>query len=41
MLTKTVKWGNMPLEELMKELIPDSSSRDTYSSLTGVSVDDS
>ncbi len=40
MLTKTVKWGNMPLEELMKELIPDSSSRDTYSSLTGVSVDD-
>ncbi len=41
MLTKTVKWGNMPLEELMKELIPDSSSRDTYSSLTGVSVEDS
>ncbi|PKG83052.1 type VI secretion system protein TssA [Colwellia sp. 75C3] len=40
MLTKTVRWGNMPLEELMKELIPDSSSRDTYSSLTGVSVDD-
>ncbi len=41
MLMKTVKWGNMSLEELMKELIPDSSSRDTYSSLTGVSVDDS
>jgi type VI secretion system protein ImpA len=41
MLTKTVKWGNMPLEELMKELIPDSSSRDTYSSLTGVAVEDS
>ncbi|WP_415226559.1 type VI secretion system protein TssA [Psychromonas sp.] len=40
-LTKAVKWGNMPLEELMKELIPDSSSRETYSSLTGVSVDDS
>lgn len=40
-LTKAVKWGNMPLEELMKELIPDSSSRDTYSSLTGVSVNDS
>jgi len=40
MLTKTVRWGNMPLEELMKELIPDSSSRDTYSSLTGVSVGD-
>ncbi|TYK65440.1 type VI secretion system protein TssA [Colwellia echini] len=40
MLTKTVRWGNMPLEELMKELIPDSSSRETYSSLTGVSVED-
>jgi type VI secretion system protein ImpA len=40
-LTKAIKWGNMPLEELMKELIPDSSSRDVYGSLTGVSVDDS
>jgi type VI secretion system protein ImpA len=41
MLAKTVRWGNMPLEELMKELIPDSSSRETYSSITGVNVDDS
>lgn len=40
MLTKAVKWGNMPLDELMKELIPDSSSRELYSSLTGVNVDD-
>ncbi|PKF63489.1 type VI secretion system protein TssA [Psychromonas sp. psych-6C06] len=39
-LSKAIKWGNMPLEELMKELIPDSSSRDTYSSLTGVKVDE-
>jgi len=35
-LDKAVKWGNMSLSELMVELIPDSSSRDTYSSLTGV-----
>lgn len=39
-LTKAVRWGNMPLEELMMELIPDSSSRDIYSSLTGVSVEE-
>lgn len=39
-LSKAIKWGNMPLDELMKELIPDSSSRDTYSSLTGVKVDE-
>lgn len=39
-LNKAIKWGNMPLEELMLELIPDSSSRETYSSLTGVKVDD-
>lgn len=35
-LEKAVKWGNMTLSELINELIPDSSSRDTYSSLTGV-----
>ena len=40
-LSKAIKWGNMPLEELMQELIPDSSSRETYSSLTGVKVDES
>jgi type VI secretion system protein ImpA len=38
-LSKSIRWGNMPLEELMEELIPDSSSRETYSSLTGVKVD--
>lgn len=35
-LEKAVKWGNMSLGELIKELIPDSGSRDTYTSLTGV-----
>jgi len=35
-LEKAVKWGNMSLGELIQELIPDSGSRDTYSSLTGV-----
>ncbi|MDA7746078.1 type VI secretion system protein TssA [Psychromonas sp.] len=40
MLTKAVKWGNMPLDELMRELIPDSSSRELYTALTGVNVGD-
>ncbi len=35
-IEKAVKWGNMSLAELTRELIPDSGSRDTYSSLTGV-----
>ena len=35
-LEKAVKWGNMPLNELIVELIPDSSSRERYSELTGV-----
>jgi len=39
-LAKAVKWGNMPLNELIGELIPDSTSRDLYSSLTGVKVTD-
>lgn len=39
-LSKAIKWGNMPLEELMQELIPDSSSREVYGSLTGVKVDE-
>lgn len=39
-LDKAVRWGEMDLNELMRELIPDSSSRDYYSSLTGVSTDD-
>ncbi|MDH5407551.1 MAG: type VI secretion system protein TssA [Gammaproteobacteria bacterium] len=35
-LERVVRWGDMPLHELMSELIPDSSSRDFYGSLTGV-----
>ncbi len=35
-IDKAVKWGRMSLGDLMKELIPDNNSRDTYSSLTGV-----
>lgn len=39
-LEKAVKWGDMSLSELMKELIPDSSSRDYYGSLTGIKSND-
>lgn len=37
-IEKAVRWGDMSLGELMQELIPDSGSRNTYSSLTGVST---
>ena len=39
-LERAVKWGDMPLEDLMRELIPDSSARDTYGSLTGIKTED-
>ncbi len=39
-LAKAVKWGNMPLDELIGELIPDNSSREYFSSLTGVKITD-
>ena len=39
-LAKAVKWGNMPLHELIGELIPDNSSRDYFSSVTGVNFKD-
>lgn len=39
-LDRAVNWGNMSLNELMTELIPDSSSRTIYSSLTGVQTND-
>jgi len=39
-LERAVKWGDMPLDDLIKELIPDSSARDVYSSLTGVKTED-
>lgn len=38
-LQKTIKWGDMTLTELINELIPDDSSREHYSSLTGVQSD--
>lgn len=40
MLQRTVKWGSMPLNDLIRELIPDSSARDFYGSLTGVVASD-
>ena len=40
LLEKTVQWGRMPLNELIGELIPDTSSREHYSSLTGVKVEE-
>ncbi len=39
-IAKAVKWGDMPLNELIGELIPDSSSRDYFSSVTGVNFKD-
>ncbi len=39
-LERAVKWGDMPLDDLMRELIPDSSARDFYGSLTGVKTED-
>ncbi|WP_196137609.1 type VI secretion system protein TssA [Aliikangiella sp. G2MR2-5] len=35
-IDKVIKWGNMPLTELINELIPDGGSRQFYESLTGV-----
>lgn len=39
-IEKAVRWGEMSLGELMHELIPDSGSRSTYSSLTGVTTNE-
>lgn len=39
-LEKAVKWGNMPLGELINELITDHSSRERYSDLTGVNCEE-
>ncbi|MEO0443682.1 MAG: type VI secretion system protein TssA [Pseudomonadota bacterium] len=38
-LEKAVKWAEMPLSELVLELIPDASSREHFSTLTGVDTD--
>jgi type VI secretion system protein ImpA len=39
-LERAVRWGDMPLDELIRELIPDSSARDTYGSLTGIRTEE-
>jgi type VI secretion system protein ImpA len=39
-IERAVKWGDMSLEDLIRELIPDSSARDFYGSLTGVKTED-
>lgn len=39
-IEKSIKWGSMPLNELIVELIPDSSSRERFSELTGVKNED-
>lgn len=40
LLQKAVKWGNMPLFDLMQELIPEQNSLEHYSMLTGVKTED-
>jgi len=37
-LERVVKWGNMSLQELMIELIPDPTARANYSVLTGIDL---
>ncbi len=39
-LRRAVKWGSMPLEHLIGELIPDPSAREHFSQLTGVTIND-
>lgn len=39
-IDKAIRWGDMPLDKLIQELIPDASSRKLYGSLTGVTSDD-
>ena len=37
-LKKTVRWAKMPLDQLLRELIPDESMQESLSSLTGVKI---
>lgn len=39
-IERAVVWGDMPLDSLIKELIPDPSARDIFGSLTGVKTED-
>ncbi|MEE8467672.1 MAG: type VI secretion system protein TssA, partial [Planctomycetota bacterium] len=36
LIERTVRWGRMPLPDLLQELIPDQNARDTFHQLTGV-----
>lgn len=36
LLSQAVRWGRMPLDQLIEELIPDSSARDHFGLLTGI-----
>ena len=38
-IEKTIKWGDMSLSELMRELVPEDALR-SYGSLTGIKTDD-
>ncbi|OUS30153.1 hypothetical protein A9Q99_06650 [Gammaproteobacteria bacterium 45_16_T64] len=38
-IEKAVRWGRMPLHELMNELLTDSQTRETYELVTGVKLD--
>jgi type VI secretion system protein ImpA len=36
LVEQAVRWGNLPLHELIEELIPDAGSRSTYQMMTGI-----
>ena len=38
-IDRAVRWGKMPLEQLILELLPSSDARFTYAQLTGVTLD--
>ncbi|ROS00040.1 type VI secretion system protein ImpA [Sinobacterium caligoides] len=40
-IDRAIKWGRMPVSELMMELMPDDQSRALYAQLTGVKLDGS
>ena len=37
-IERLIRWGNMPVGELMQELVPDSNARSIYTLLTGVAI---
>ena len=37
-IERLVRWGNMPLDELIQELLPDAGARSMYQQLTGVDI---